>query len=193
MNYKFLLEYFISRFSVKLILLVFHHQKYWNFLNFPSKHLTLRRTVWNSEKTVITHKKIREINSLVTFFVRTLIWRKNVNLSVKSWSRSTHCVKKLYLKVHSDQKNISWSQLFSNFFSKTVVSQNFCRKSVRVNFHSVPRGLEMKLLKFFVESQCEHIMIFLAFEILLQFNFAEFRGLQNAYFSKFDFGIFNLT
>ena len=32
--------------------------------------------------------------------------------------------------------NFSWNQFFSNFFSKTLLSRNFCQKSARVNFRN---------------------------------------------------------
>ena len=33
-------------------------------------------------------------------------------------------------------KFFTWNQFFSNFFSQTLLSRNFCQKYVRVNFHN---------------------------------------------------------
>ena len=43
-----------------------------------------------------------------------------------------HSVEKREILSH--QKNISWNQLFSNYFSKNVAFTEFSKKSARVNF-----------------------------------------------------------
>ena len=42
-----------------------------------------------------------------------------------------------YLKNLISSKNISSSQFFSNFFLKKVTFTNFCKKYVRLNFHTM--------------------------------------------------------
>ena len=75
-------------------------------------------------------------------------------------------------------KNISWKQLFSNFFSKMLLSRNFSQKSVGVSFcdsHTV-HNYFLTLWNF---------DNFLATLILREINFGWFQKVKNCHFNNF--------
>ena len=86
-------------------------------------------TVWRNEKFSLTEKKkkIREIDSLVISLVKTLIWQKNVDFSVKV-ALLSQCGK---------MKNFTLTEIFPQISYLEIdwlLSWHFCQKSERVNF-----------------------------------------------------------
>ena len=83
----------------------------------------------------ITPKIFREINFLVTSLVKTLIWRENVEFSVKTvivfLTTFTHTLITIYAALHC----------FHEIFLKRKKSENFTKKSMKSTYvqinHSV--------------------------------------------------------
>ena len=83
-------------------------------------------------------KKNRQINSLVTYLVKPLLSRNFCQKCVRETSRNFHnvlwqCHSVEKWGILSHRKNISWNQLFSNLFSKTVAFTKFLSKKCERN------------------------------------------------------------
>ena len=95
--------------------------------------LAAQCTVWKSTKKRDHAEKFREIYSFLTSLVKALIWRKNVDFSIKIvigfystfYFHTVQCEK----RKNSHQIKISSNQLFSNFFSKSVTFTKFLPKN----------------------------------------------------------------
>ena len=99
--------------------------------NFCQKCVRLNRsdfhtTVWKLRNfTAIVFSQIfRQINVLQKNFHSKLIWRKKI------------CVVVNFSFFHNCTKNISWNQLLSNFFIKTVAFTKLWPQNVRENLQN---------------------------------------------------------
>ena len=96
-------------------------------------------TVWkfaNFSPTIFL-KKFRQINVFTKKLYCESIWRKN--FAVGENFRNYHTVTSSHCgnyRIFLSQWKISSNEFFSNFFSKMLLSRNFCQKCVRVNFRN---------------------------------------------------------
>ena len=90
-----------------------------------------------NENFTLTEKKFRQITYLVLFIVKTLLSRNFCQKCETKSQQFPNCGVEKW-EILSHWKKISSNQLFSNFFSKTIVFTKFLRKKCEREFLQFP-------------------------------------------------------